>query len=313
MIEITGHYKPIERLITGLYTFDRAFRNAEGDIGFPQGKLTEVYGPTHIGKSTAVYGIAALLAKNLETNIALVDLEDFDPAFLKSVMSTGGFTGSVHSILEDSDEKSLDSLIEIMIDDGYGVGILDSIGAISPVSEREGDLGEANMGRRAKLMAAFSRKALFLLRSSKTHKNIFMINHQHSPIGGLARTPYAPGGNTKEYLSSMRIQTRRPYLRGKDTEFPDGSYIIEGRVVKNRWGIKGDKFYLFVLSGKGLHVGLTAFWDCLMLDKLGRGGAYYKIGDETIGLLKDIIEKGHEGDDEFFQPFFDLLKEHNDK
>jgi len=65
---ITKHDKP-KRLITGWYTFDKAFQNFEGDIGFPLGKLTEVYGPNHCGKSTFCYAISGKIARQIGGNI----------------------------------------------------------------------------------------------------------------------------------------------------------------------------------------------------------------------------------------------------
>jgi hypothetical protein len=182
------------------------------------------------------------------------------------------------------------------------VGIVDSVGAISPISEAEGDLGAANMGRRALIMAQFTRKSLKLLRDS--NKVIFMINHSYPVIGG--RGSESPGGEVKKYLASIRIQVRRKYVKGKYEEFPDGSYILEGTIKKNRWGYKDRTFNLFVLAGKGVHLGLTAMYDCVALKKATKDKVI-KIGDTSFGRLKEIVDKAQEGNDEFFIPFFDAL------
>ena len=306
MIKIIGHAKPLTRTTTGLHSFDRAFINADGDIGFPLGKLTEVYGPTHVGKSTVVYSLASLII-DPEADIGLADLEDFDPDFLTAILSYGGFSGKVYSILEDTDEKTLQELINVMWET-CGVGILDAIGSIAAVSEKEGEFGEANMGKRAKLMGQFSRSVIYMLRSSEQDKNIFMVNHQHNPMGGFSKKPIAPGGNTKEYLSSMRIQIKRKYLNKKEQKFSDGSYIIDGKVVKNKWGLEGKEFSLFILAGKGIHFGLTALVDGVKLGEVSRGRTY-KIGDKSFGSMKKMLEEAHAGNNEFFQPFYDALKE----
>jgi len=307
-MKIIGNVSPVTRVITGLYSFDHAFINQNGDIGFPIGKGVETFGATHLGKSTITYGIAGIIANSLQKGIILADFEGFDPAFLTTVLQSSGFDGNVLCIQEDDDETSLDTLLSSLRKPEYCVGIVDSVGAISPVSESEGELGEANMGRRAFLMAQFTRKGLKLLRSAES-KTIFMINHAYPKIGGRGMT--TPGGEVKNYISTIRIQLKRKYIKGKYEEFPDGSYIIEGTVVKNRWGLKDRTFNLFVLAGHGIHTGLTAMYDAINLGLVTRGRTM-KIGDKSFGTMKEIVQKAHEGNVEFFEPFHSLLKDTND-
>lgn len=303
MVTILGASVPVQRILTGLYSFDHAFINREGDIGFPIGKGVELYGATFTGKSTITYGLAGMVAKAVGKDIALADFEGFDPKFLQTVLATAGFDGNIYCIQEEEDEEAMDMLLSKLKDKKYGVGIVDSIGAISPVSEAEGDLGEANMGRRAFLMAQFTRKALKIMRSEDS-KTIFMINHAYPRIGG--RGMDTPGGEVKKYLSSIRISVKRKYLKNKYEEYPDGSYIIEGTVVKNRWGLKDKVFNLFVLSGKGIHIGLTSMYDAISLG-LAEKGRTIKIGDSSFGTMKEIVQQAHEGNDDLFIPFQDIL------
>jgi RecA/RadA recombinase len=289
-----------------LYSFDKAFENRKGEIGFPVGKGLEVFGPTNCGKSTIVYGLAGILASADKKFIALADLEGFDPDFLTTVLENAKFSGDVQYIQKGTDEEVLDTLAHYLRDDTYCVGILDSIGAISPISEQEGEIGEANMGRRAKILAQFCRKAIKIIRDKgEDAPTIFMINHAYPRIGGLGIS--TPGGEVKKYLSSMRVQVKRVYYKNKYEEYPDGSYVIEGKIDKNRWGFKGRKFWLFVLSGKGIHLGLTAMYDGIRLGLVGRQRSI-SIGEKKFGSLKKIIEKAQEGDDKFFKPFFEVLR-----
>lgn len=305
MVTILGTSMPVVRIRTGLYSFDHSFINREGEIGFPIGKGIEIYGATFCGKSTITYGLAGIVAKEIDKDISLADFEGFDPKFLKTVLEAVGFNGNINCIQEEEDEEALDTMLSNLRDKKYGVGILDSIGAISPVSEAEGELGEANMGRRAFLMAQFTRKALKLMRTSEP-KTIFMINHAYPRIGG--RGLDTPGGEVKKYLASIRIAVKRKYVKGKYEEFPDGSYIIEGTVVKNRWGLKDRVFNLFVLSGKGIHLGLTAMYDALnVIPNIVTRSRTIKIGDQSFGTLKEVVQEAHAGNDEFFIPFRDIL------
>jgi len=296
-IKIIGTLPEVIRINTGLYSFDRAFMSAGGKIGFPLA-LTEIAGPTNCGKSTLTYSLCGLLSTLVSpSDIALADFEGYDPEFLLAILEHSKFDGKVKVIQEDTDGKVLDSLIE-SIKGSYSFGILDSVAAISPVSEIEGELEEANMGRRAKMMAQFSRKMMRILRT-ESRKAVFMINHVHANIGGFGTV--TPGGVSKNYLSAVILRVKRK------EEFPDQSYVIEGTVRKNRFGYRGRKFYLFVLAEKGIHLGLTAMYDCFLLG-LAERGKTIKIGDQKFGYLKGLVEKAHAGDTETFEPFVSLLK-----
>jgi len=296
-ITIIGDTPKIKRIVTGLYSFDQAFRNAKGDIGFPVGTVTEISGPTFCGKSTLTFGLSGMIANVYETNIALADFEGFDPEFLVTVLEQSCFTGKINVIQKDNDEKTLDALLDILDKKDYGVGILDSVGAISPVSELSGDLGEANMGRRAKLMAQFSRKAMHMLRFS--NKSLFMINHVHPNIGFMGTS--TPGGETLKYLSAVRIKMKRK------EEMKDQSYAIEGKVTKNRFGYKDRLFYVVMLSGIGIHPGLTAMYDCTVLKLAEKTNGWMKINGTNLGREAAFYKSAHAGDNTVFEPFYELI------
>jgi len=309
-INILGNAPKIRRLETGLWSFDRAFQGVKGEIGFPLGKGMELFGVTHCGKSTITYGLSGIIAASQEKNIALADLEGFDPDFLVTVLESVNFSGDVQYIQKGTDEAILDELVVFLRNPEYCVGILDSIGAISPIPEQEGAIGEANMGARAKRMAQFVRKARVVLNTreelTQDAPSIFMINHAYPRIGGVGKD--TPGGEVKKYLASMRVEVKRRYYKGYE-EYPDGSYVIEGKVVKNRWGIKDKVFYLFVLSGKGIHRGLTAMYDGFMIGAVGRKKVI-TIGDKSFGYMKNIIAEAQAGNEKFFKPFYKVLEDY---
>lgn len=295
-VKVVGGSPQTKRILTGLKSFDAAFENVRGDIGFPIGTMTEIFGPTGCGKSTLTFGLSGIIAKQLDTNIALADFEGFDPEFMVTILENSDFNGTIYHLQDESDEKVLDKLVTKLGDD-CSIGIIDSIGAISPIAEREGDLGEANMGRRAKLMAQFSRKAINEIRTDR-NRSIFMINHVHQNIGGMGTT--TPGGETTKYLSAVRMRVKRK------EEVYDQSYVIEGTVTKNRFGYRDRKFYIFMLAGTGIHIGLTALYDCFVLG-LAERAKVVKINGQSYGRLNNFLVAAHEGKNEVFQPFIDLL------
>ena len=288
--------KDVPRIVTGLRSLDRAFYNEKRQYGIPVGCGWEVYGATAIGKSTFVYSLAGIIAREQKGNIVLLDLENFDANFLESVLTSVGMTDGTINILSDYDshEDAMQNLLEMMKEPDNVVGILDSVGAVSPLAEMEGEFGEANMGKRAKLMAQYSRRAIHFMKFYQPF-TMFMTNHMLANFSGYGVS--TPGGDVKNYLNTVRIQMRRK------EEFDDGSYVLEGKVKKNRWGYENGHFFVVVLAGYGIHYGLTAMFDGMMSGRIKRGKTV-KIGDTSYGYLKDILKKAHSGDDEFFRPFY---------
>ena len=300
---------PIKRHITGLYSFDRAFEPAGGQLGMPLGTGYEVYGAPSTGKSTWSHSMAGIIAGQLSTNIHISDLEGFDAGHLANILSYLKYKGDVHLGHQGKDEKILGDFADVFLGRAglelkYGIGVLDSIAAISPVAEKEGDFGSANYGRRAVLMGMLSRRLLPTIhpRTIGSENVYFLTNHWYPKIGGTKYQYESPGGNVKNYLCGIRIHLKR---NGKP--FDDNSYRLIGRPDKNRYGITKKQFTVFVKAGIGIHPGLTAMFECIDLN-LATSGKSVKIGDKSFGFRKKIIEKEWQ-DDEFFQPFYAVLKE----
>jgi RecA/RadA recombinase len=306
MIKITGMMPEFRRVKTGLYSLDWALSDQD-EVGYPLGQISEFYGSNGVGKTTFAHSLSFILSREIQSNLAIADFEGMNVKLLIANAATQKYDGEVYRIQGVKDEEILQELLNCLSDKKkqYSVGIVDAVGSISPVSEAEGDLGDANMGRRAILMSQLSRKANHIL-INNSQKSFILINHQHPIIGfGFGHT--TPGGETKKYAASIRIQLSRMRLKNKEETFPDGSYILKGKVVKNRWGLEDREFYAFVLAGKGVHSGLTAFYDSMMFGLVNRD-KIIKIGDKSFGTLKNLTEHAQANDDEFFQPFFDILK-----
>jgi hypothetical protein len=265
--------------------------------------MCEVSGNPGVGKSTFCYALSALIAKELDSNVAIADLEDrIDEDFLRIVMGNVGFQGTVNNAEGDLDGEKIYAMLDLLEKgdkqkNTYSVGILDSIGAISPVSEVEGNPEDANMGRRAFLANKVSRKAIKLSNVKRVPYVVLATNHVHSVIGG--RGTLTPGGKGKEYLSTTRIR-----LSVKE-QFDDGSTLIGGKVDKNSFGYSKRSFYVFNVAGWGIHPGLTALQDCVLLG-IATNSRVVKLGDKSYGYLKQIIAQAD--DQELFQPFLDALK-----
>jgi len=293
--------KPIINIPLGLWSFDKAFAGYQGKVGLPLDAFVEVSGRTSTGKSTLIYSLAGLFSIKLNNKtIAMVDLEGFDPNHMSTILQSTGYAGNVKLCTAPTDEKSLDNLVEAMFD-GAQIGFLDSIGAISPLGEKEGEIGESNMGQRAKRLAQLSRKGVHMMNNTKEPRIIWLNNHLNANLSG--RGSITPGGETKNYISTVQIRLSRK------EEFLDGSYVLEGKVTKNRYGYKNRIFHLFILSGFGIHHGLSAMWDGMLAGKVTRNAGGISIGDEKYGKLSRIVkQESRKEDQSFFTPFHELLK-----
>jgi hypothetical protein len=216
-----------------------------------------------------------------------------------------GFDGEVHIELDSNDEKTIDALLEDIAKEDTSVGILDSVGAISPIAELEADsIADVNMGRRAQLMAKLSRHILHIQRFRKSPLSFFMISHLHAIIGG--RGSITSGGVVKNYLSKVRIRLSR-----KEEFLKEGSYVLEGNIEKLSYGQGGRKFRVFCLAGRGLHAGLSAVIDCETLKLATRINGVVKMNDISYGRITKLIDDAHAGNDKVFKPFITALKDTN--
>lgn len=310
-ITIEGNTPNIRRIETGYHTFDLSMQNRRGRIGLPMLSSIEVFGPNNVGKSTVVYSLAGLVAARLPGHIALADFERFDPEFLNDVLESQGFTdGTLRYINEEDDERALDKLLSAIRDEKFRVGIVDSVGAISPISELQGDLGEANMGRRARLMGPFIRKTTHAMKKRGLDGDdaiIFAINHQHPAMGARTYGTTTPGGETLKYLYAVRMSLKPRWVTKSVRAFPDGSYVVEGKIIKNAFGYKDRMFWLAILAGSGIHHGLTAMWDCIELKEATYKSGIVKLGDEKW-RMQHLVEAAHAGNTDIFIPFVNTLK-----
>src|SRR3990167_1340955 len=198
-IRITGRDAKTPRLITGWHSFDRAFKSRSGDIGLPIRTICELSGKKGVGKSTLALSVAGRAANYLNTNIVLIDVEEhFDKKYAPDVLNLSGFVGELYNVEGKSDSDMLSKALDYLKKEEYGVGILDSVGAVSPISEEEGNLEDVNWGRRAKLMSTFSKLIVKKFREKSNPSILFATNHLHPNMGTLGDS--TSGGETLRYL-----------------------------------------------------------------------------------------------------------------
>lgn len=301
-VDIIGTVRKRDWFQTGVYSVDKAFENpAKGRIGVPM-SIMELFGPNGVGKTTLSWFLVSEAAKTMHKNIVMLNIEVFDPEMLQTSFEFYQYDGKIYIADGETDEGMFDDAIKMLRKDDYGAYILDSIGAVSPVAELEGEAGAANMGRRARIVNPHFR----LLGHLDRGKPFFAIaiNHVHPNLGTVGTT--TPGGNTPKYLSANRVRVKR------DHTYPDGSFTIEGTVIKNRFGVEKRVFWVFVLGGYGVHKGMSALIDCqkIGLLKKPKGGKTWGWADtgEKVPTDGALVKAAKAGETEVFEQFHQALQ-----
>lgn len=293
----------IERVVTGFPSLDLALSNGKGDIGYPLRTLTEIFGASGIGKSTFMFSLAAILANELGGKIDFADFEGQSRETLFNAMELNGFDGDIDALRAakvDTHEKMMDKMIADISGKDCSVAMLDSIGAFSPIAELEGSVADANMGQKARVVGNWSRGMINALLTRKTPATGLYVSHQHSNIGYLGK--HTSGGETKNFLNGIKIELR---MIGKTTDY-EGGWVLNGHVLKNRYGRPNRTFYVFIIGGVGAHPGLSAVFDCYYSKLATIDRKVVHLGDKSYGKIPNMI--ANMNDKELFQPFFDALK-----
>lgn len=325
MATIEGQYPPVKRVVTGFWSLDRALSN-DKELGWPM-TITEIFGNQGLGKTTVATSIAGIVANKYKNNIVYAPIEHVDRDYMSSILDSMGFKHTVSMLggwdmvkkflpeikkgKEDivTDELILDCIIEAMRRDDYSVAILDSLTAISPIEESNSSVADKNMGRRARLSNAMVRGVLQASRFRETPYNLMVIAHKVVEMGGGMKTTTGTdttGGEGKKNIAKVRVSLRAVPEKTM-TELDHNCFILEGKAEKMNFGKPGRKFFLAILGGKGIHHGMTALYDCKRIG-IASTGKTIKLGQDSFGSMKTIISKAHDGDDKFFQPFIDALK-----
>ena len=299
-----GDYPYLERKLTGLWSFDRALGNPETkEWGLPLRSIIQLYGHKHIGKSTLSYYLAGCV--DPKGVITLVDIEGFDRKYIIQAASSSGFAGTIRQVADRGDKgkprfhaQMIQDLALSIDEDEVSATVFDSVSAYQSQSEKEGKIGEANMGKRAKEVAQFSRLTAGALRYADKPKVALVVNHAYQIVGGRGHT--TAGGEVLSNLSAAMIYMWR-MQDGKLSDDRD-DFIAKGVVEKLRFGGKGRKFRVAYIAGRGVHKGLTAMFDCIALE-LAERGTTVKLNGESQGRIGTLIKAAQEGDNKAFVPF----------
>jgi RecA/RadA recombinase len=191
------------------------------------------------------------------------------------------------------------------LDDG-NAAIVDSVSAIMPVMEHEGELSEAFIGQRAKLVSKMARKAMYILKNKTSPAILFVINHKYAIIPGMGST--TAGGNVLKNAAVLRANI---WIDESITDSDKNllASVVTGVTEKLRYGGAKRRFKFVIVPGVGVSRNLTAVIDCVDLG-LATRGATMKIGETSMGRISALIEQ--ESNDKKFEPFYNELVKYAD-
>lgn len=268
----------VDVISTGSLSVDQAL----GVGGLPRGRVVEIYGPESSGKTTFTLHVIAQAQKQGGV-CAFIDAEHaMDPVYAAKI---GVDVQKLIISQPDFGEQALD-IAEVLIRSGaIDVIVIDSVAALVPKAELEGDMGDQHVGLQARLMSQALRKLTPIVHKSKTV--LIFINQVRQKIGGMpfANNETTSGGNALKFYASVRLDIRR-IATLKRGETPFGNKVAI-KVVKNKVAAPFKKVEIDILYDKGISKELDLLDNALKFAILEQSGAWISMKGEKIAQGRD--------------------------
>lgn len=265
---------------------------ALGVGGVPRGRVTEIYGPEASGKTTLALHVIAE-AQKAGGYAAFVDAEHaFDPRYAKNL---GINTDELLVSQPDSGEQALEITETLIRSAALDVIVVDSVAALVPRAELEGEMGDSHMGLQARLMSQAMRKITGII--NKTRTSVIFINQIREKIGVMFGNPETTsGGRALKFYSSVRLDIRRI------GSLKQGSDVVGNRtkvkVVKNKVAPPFKEVEFNIMYGKGISRMAEILDMAVEFDIIEKRGSWYRYGGEPIGQGTDNAIEFLESDPE---------------
>lgn len=276
--EFAAHPLPdVEAISTGSLGLDVAL----GVGGYPRGRIIEIYGPESSGKTTLTLHAIAQVQK-AGGAAAFIDAEHaLDPGYARAL---GVDMDNLTLAQPDNGEQALDIAETFVASGGYDIVIIDSVAALVPRAEIEGDMGDSHMGLQARLMSQGLRKLTAM--TAKTNTILIFINQTRMKIGVMFGNPETTtGGNALKFYASLRLEIRRVgTIKSGEESIGNRTRV---KVVKNKVAPPFREVEFDILFGKGINYAGDLIELGTTLNLVEKSGAWYSYQGERIGQGAD--------------------------
>lgn len=297
------HVQEVEVIPTGSIALNAALRVG----GYPKGRIIEIYGPESSGKTTlAIHAIAE--AQKAGGIAAFIDAEHAFDRFYAAKL--GVDIDNLWISQPDNGEQALEIAEQLIRSSAIDIIVIDSVAALTPKAEIEGDMGDNKVGLQARLMSQALRKLTSAI--SKTNTTCIFINQLREKIGVMFGNPETTtGGNALKFYASVRLDIRRA------TQLKDGEEIIGNqvrvKVVKNKVAPPFRKAEFDIMFGEGISRSGEIIDLGAELGIIKKSGSWYSYNDTKLGqgrdAAKQCIQDNPELADELEALIFDALKD----
>ena len=267
----------VDAIPTGSLALDAAL----GIGGLPRGRIVEIYGPESSGKTTLALHVLAEAQKR-GGEVAFVDAEHaLDPVYAAAI---GVDIDSMLVSQPDTGEQALDITDALVRSGAIDVVVVDSVAALTPRAEIEGEMGEAFVGLQARLMSQALRKLAGTV--SKTNCIVIFINQLRMKIGVMYGNPETTtGGNALKFYSSVRLDVRKIEAIKSGTEIVGNRTRV--KVIKNKCAPPFREAVFDIMYGEGISRFGELLDIAVTLELVNKSGSWFSVGDERIGQGRD--------------------------
>lgn len=289
----------IEVISTGCLVLD----NALGIGGVPRGRIVEIYGPESSGKTTVSLHIIAEAQKN-GGSAAFIDAEHaLDPYYAGQL---GVNTEELYVSQPDTGEQALDICETLVRSGAFDVIVIDSVAALTPKAEIDGEMGDSFIGLQARLMSQALRKLTAIINKSKTC--VVFINQLREKVGVMFGSPETTtGGKALKFYASIRLDVRKVDTIKEGNEFVGNRTRV--KVVKNKLAPPFKQAEFDIIYGKGISNEGCIVDLATDLGIIQKSGSWYSYNDEKIGQGKENVKAYLANNKDFCQMLENLIKE----